>query len=44
MLRDKIKSEKEFTENLLPKLNGIIKEAYGLDVEGIQLEKVIDYK
>ena len=39
MLRDKFKSEKEFTENLLPKLENIIKNAYDLDIDKIELEK-----
>jgi hypothetical protein len=38
-LKDKFTSEKEFTLNLLPKLDSIIKNAYGLDIENIELEK-----
>ena len=38
-LKDKFNSEKEFTLNLLPKLDSIIKNAYGLDIENIELEK-----
>lgn len=38
-LKDKFKNEKEFTKNLLPKLNEIIKNAYDLDVEKVELEK-----
>ena len=38
-LKDKFKSEKEFTENLLPKLESIIKNAYDLDIDTIELEK-----
>lgn len=38
-LKDKFKNEKEFTENLLNKLEGIIKTAYDLDIEKIELEK-----
>jgi hypothetical protein len=39
MLKDKFKNEKEFTENLLPKLEGLIKTAYDLDIDMIELEK-----
>lgn len=39
MLKEKFKNEKEFTSNLLPKLEFIIKKAYNLDVEKIELEK-----
>ena len=39
MLKDKFKNEKEFTENLLPKLDGLIKSAYDLDLDKIELEK-----
>ena len=38
-LKDKFKNEKEFTENLLPKLEVIIKNAYDLDIDKIELEK-----
>jgi hypothetical protein len=39
VLKDKFKNEKEFSENLLPKLEIIIKTAYDLDIEKIELEK-----
>jgi len=39
LLKDKFKNEKEFTENLLPKLENIIKTAYNLNVDKIELEK-----
>jgi hypothetical protein len=39
LLNKKFKSEKEYTENLLPKLHGIISAAYNLDVDTIELEK-----
>jgi hypothetical protein len=39
LLKDKFKDEKEFTKNLLPKLNEIIKNAYDLDVDKVELEK-----
>jgi len=39
ILKDKFKSEKEFTENLLPKLESIIKTAYDLDIDKVELEK-----
>lgn len=38
-LKEKFTNEKEFTENLLPKLDSIIKNAYGLDISTIELEK-----
>ena len=38
-LKDKFINEKEFTKNLLPKLEAIIKNAYDLDVDKIELEK-----
>jgi len=38
-LKEKFNSEKEFTDNLLPKLDAIIKNAYGLDIDNIELEK-----
>lgn len=39
LLKDKFKNEKEFTENLLPKLEGLIKTAYDLDIDRVELEK-----
>ena len=42
-LKEKFKSENEFIDNLLPKLDAIIKEAYKLDVDAIELEKVFDF-
>lgn len=38
-LKTKFKNEKEFTINLLPKLDNIIKEMYNLDIDTVQLEK-----
>ena len=38
-LKDRFKNEGEFTKNLLPKLNNLIKSAYNLDVKDIQLQK-----
>lgn len=37
--KQKFKNELDFTENLLPKIKGIIKTAYNLDVKEIQLQK-----
>jgi hypothetical protein len=39
ILKNKFKNEKEFTENLLPKLESIIKTAYGLNIDKVELEK-----
>ena len=39
LLKEKFINEKQFTENLLPKLEVLIKTAYNLDIEKIQLEK-----
>jgi len=41
-LKEKFNNENEFTENLLPKLERLVNEAYGLNIESIQLEKVFD--
>ena len=39
LLNQKFANENEFVQNLLPKLETIIKESYGLDVDTIELEK-----
>lgn len=43
LIKSKFKSEKEFTKNLLPKLERIIKEAYNLTIDKIELEKYFKY-
>jgi hypothetical protein len=44
LLNTKFKTEKDFVENLLAKITLIIKEAYNLDVDTIELEKQFDLK
>ena len=44
LLDNKFNSEKEFEENLLPKLERIINEMYGLDIESIETQKFYSLK
>jgi len=39
----KFESEKEFTQNLLPKLHDLIKKIYNEDIKHIEQEKVFDF-
>ena len=44
LLKNKFKSEKEFINNLAPKITRVIKQAYDLDVDKIEIEKKFHLK